>query len=276
MELSGKVAIVTGAAQGLGRAYSLALAQAGAQVVASSRSMGNAVDGEEPDESSLAKTRAISVEMGCPVDVAVCDIGIEKEIKNVVDETVGKYGRVDILINNAATYPAHYAPEFMDPMNYTDEVWHQYFHINVVGPYNFIRAVAPYMKAQKSGSIINVSSAAAFLTKFDPNDTGHEKATARPMLGYGASKAAMARMAHHFAMELSTWNIAVNTICPGTVITGAWRSVPADQIEMARNSGVATDATPEAVGPYILDLAKQTAQGLTGNFLEVKNYPNWL
>ena len=276
MELSGKVAIVTGAAQGLGRAYALALAQAGAHVVASSRSMGNPKPGEKADEASLARTREISVELGCPVDVAVCDIGNEKEIKNVVAETVAKYGRIDILINNAATYPAHYDPKFMDPMNYTDEVWQQYFHINVVGPYNFMRAVAPYMKAQKSGSIINVSSAAAFLTKFDPADTGHEKATARPMLAYGASKAAMARTSHHFAMELADWNIAVNAICPGTVITGAWRSVDTDTIEQARSSGFATEASPEAVGPYIVELAKQDAKGITGNFLEAKNYPNWL
>lgn len=270
MELSGKVALVTGASQGLGRAYALALAKAGAQVVASSRSMGNPAPGQEPGENSLAKTRALSIEMGHPVHVAVCDVGSEEEIGNVVEETIGNFGRIDILVNNAASLALHYPPEFSDPMAYTTEVWQRYFQINVIGPYMLMRAVAPYMKAQRSGSIINISSSAAFLEKLDPDDLAHHN-----QMGYSASKAALARLSVYFATELSRWNIAVNAICPGTVITGAWGVVPADMVEAARNSGVATEASPEAVGPYIVHLAKQSGDGLSGHFLESKNFADW-
>lgn len=270
MILSGKVALVTGASQGLGRAYALALAKAGAHVVASSRTIGNPASGAPAGENSLARTREISIAMGCPVHVAACDVGLEDQINRTVEETVGNFGRLDILINNAATYPAHYDPEFADPMVWNTDIWQKYFAINVIGPYFAIRAAAPYMKAQRAGSIINVSSSAAFLTKLEPDDLAHQR-----MLGYSASKAALARMSVFFATELSTWNIAVNAICPGTVITGAWSAVPPDQVAIARESGTATDASPEAVGPYIVHLAKQTAEGLSGHFLESVHYPNW-
>jgi len=266
MMLSGKVALVTGAAQGLGRAYALALSEAGATVVASSRSMGS----PEPGGATLAETVRLSVEMGCPVHPAVCDVGSEEQINRTVDETIANFGRIDILVNNAGTYPAHYSTVFSDPMVWTTEIWQKYFAINVIGPYMTMRAVAPHMKAQGSGSIINVSSSAGRMRGLEPDDLAHHN-----MMGYAASKAALDQLSDYFATELKPWNIAVNAICPGTVITGAWRSVPADVVEAVRNSGTATEATPEVVAPYILHLATQTASGLSGRILSVADYPNW-
>jgi len=264
-DLSGKVALVTGAAQGLGRAYALALAQAGAKVVASSRSMGAPRPGERPGEATLADTVRISIEMGTPVHAAVCDVGSEEQINRTVDETIGNFGRIDILVNNAATYPAHYSPDFFDPFVWTKEVWLQYFDINVVGPYMLIKAVAPYMKEQRSGSIINISSTAAHR-----DDVAHDG-----LLGYATSKAALIRLSAFFASELAPWGIAVNALCPGTVITGAWRSASPADLEAARKSG-STEATPEAVGPYITHLAKQTAEGLSGQFVQAVKFPDWV
>ena len=269
-ELKGKVAIVTGASQGLGRAYALALAQAGATVIASSRSMGNPAPGEAPGEASLARTVQIGMEMGCPVHAAICDIGSEDQINRTVEEAIGNFGRIDIVVNNAATYPLHFDPKYVDALIWDADIWNRYFSINVLGPYYMMRAVAPTMKAQESGSIVNVSSTSATLMDLAPDDVAHLR-----MLGYATTKAALIRMSNFFAVELSPWNIAVNSICPGTVITGAWGSVPPEQVEMARTSGTATDASPEAVGPYIVHLAKQTSKGLTGRFLETINYPNW-
>lgn len=269
-ELIGKVAIVTGASQGLGRAYALALAQAGATVVASSRSMGNAAPGEAPGEASLARTVQIGTEMGCPVHAAICDVGSEEQISRTVEETIGNFGRIDIVVNNAATYPLHFDPKYVDPLIWDADIWNRYFSINVLGPYFMMRAVAPTMKAQNSGSIVNVSSTSATLMDLTPDDLAHLR-----MMGYATTKSALIRLSNFFAVELSPWNVAVNSICPGTVITGAWGSVPDDQVEAARTSGAATDASPEAVGPYIVHLARQTAQGLTGKFLETVNYPNW-
>lgn len=269
-ELDGKVAIVTGASQGLGRAYAIALAQAGATVVASSRSMGNPAPGSEAGEASLVRTVQIGLEMGCRVHAAICDIGSEEQINRTVEETIGNYGRVDIVVNNAATYPLHFDHKYVDPLIWDADIWNRYFAINVLGPYYMMRAVAPVMKAQKSGSIVNVSSTSATLMDLEPGDVAHLR-----MMGYATTKAALIRLSNYFAVELSPCNIAVNSICPGTVITGAWGSVPADQVEAARTSGTATDASPEAVGAYIVHLAKQTANGLTGQFLETINFPDW-
>ena len=263
-ELSGKVALVTGAAQGLGRAYALALAQAGAKVVASSRSMGAPKPGEAPGEATLAETVRISVEMGTPVYAAICDVGSEEQINRTVDETIGNFGRIDILVNNAATYPAHYPPELFNAFAWTKEVWRQYFDINVIGPYLLIKAVAPYMKEQRSGSIINITS-----TADHRDDLAHDG-----LLGYATSKAALTRLSTFFASELAPWGIAVNALCPGTVITGAWRSVPPEEVEAARKGG-STEATPEAVGPYITHLARQTADGLSGRYVQAVKFPDW-
>jgi NAD(P)-dependent dehydrogenase (short-subunit alcohol dehydrogenase family) len=265
MELSGKVALVTGASQGLGRAYSLALAKAGATVVASARSMGDPKPGEAPDRLTLSETLRLAVEQGSPVHPAICDVGSEDQVNRTVAEAVGKFGRIDILVNNAATYPGHFSPEFGDPFAWTPEIWQRYFAINVIGPYLAIKAAAPHMKAQRSGSIINISSTASYR-----DDAAHDN-----LLGYATSKAALNRLSMFFASELAPWDVAVNAVCPGVVITGAWKSVPEDQIDAARNSGLATDASPEAVGPYILHLAKQTADSLSGQFVEARTFPRW-
>jgi len=260
MELSGKVAFVTGASQGLGRAYSLALAKAGATVVASARSMG-----EETGKLTLARTLRLAADEGLPVHGAICDVGIEDQVNKAIDETVAKFGRIDILVNNAATYPGHFSSDLGNAFSWTTEVWQRYFSINVIGPYFTIRAAAPHMQSQRSGSIINISSGAWFR-----DDVAHDN-----LLGYSVSKAALTRLSIFFASELAPWGIAVNALCPGTVITGAWDSVPADQVEAARNSGFATDATPEAVGAYIVHLATQTAETLSGQYIEARTFPNW-
>ena len=265
MELSGKVAFVTGASQGLGRAYSLALAKAGATVVASARSMGEPKPGEEAGKFTLARTLCLAAEEKLPVHAAICDVGVEEQVNSAISDTVAKFGRLDILVNNAATYPGHFSPEFGDAFAWTKEVWQRYFEINTIGPYFTIRAAAPHMKAQNSGSIINISSAASYR-----DDAAHDN-----LLGYGVSKAALNRLSVFFASELAPWGVAVNAVCPGTVITGAWDSVPADQVEAARNSGFATEATPEAVGPYIVHLATRTAETLSGQYVEARYYPDW-
>lgn len=266
MELAGKVALVTGAAQGLGRAYALALSKAGAHVVASSRSMGNPTDGEAPAPTSLAETGRLAREMGCPVELAVCDVGSEEQINRTVAEVIGNHGRIDILVNNAATYPAHFPAELRDPFVWTTEAWQQYFLINVVGPYLMIRAVADTMKAQRSGSIINISSIADHR-----DDLAHDG-----LLGYSVSKAGLTRLSTFFASELAPWGIAVNALCPGVVITSAWSTVPAERVKAALESGSATEASPEAVGAYIVHLAKMDATQMSGKFVEARNYPNWI
>ena len=101
--LAGKVAVVTGAAQGIGRAYAFALARAGANVIASSRSIGAMTPGDAPAEGSLAQTVALARAEGLPVEGMICDVGDEAQIDRLAKEVMGNHGRIDVIINNAAT-----------------------------------------------------------------------------------------------------------------------------------------------------------------------------
>jgi len=178
--LEGKVAIVTGASAGIGRAYALALAGAGATVVAAARTLGR-TDGGTPEHNSLA------------------------EVAGLVDETATKFDRIDILVNNAGIMARH-RPFEVD----TDE-WDRIMRVNVRGPYLTIRDVAPHMIRQGSGSIVNVTAlAAAFLPKGD---------RAQGSVVYAVSKAALNRLSFYMAEELKPHGIAVNALSPGVVRT---------------------------------------------------------
>ena len=262
MKLSGKVAVVTGAAQGIGRAYVLALAKAGATVIASSRSMGTITPGNAaPPAGSLAETVRLAAAEGLHVEGMICDVGDESQIDRLAKEIIGNHGRIDVIINNAATYPgAHTNPNF-DPLKVTAEDWDLYMRVNVMGPYFMINRLAPFMIAQGAGSIVNVSSSAGLGSTFGtPDHYG--------MMGYAVSKAALNRMSMFFAEEFRQYNIAVNALNPGSVMTAAWRAVPQEMKEASLKSGRTKLATEEAMGGHIVHLAQQTAQTLTGQLLE--------
>lgn len=262
MTLAGKVVVVTGAAQGIGRAYVLALGKAGATVIASSRSMGNAIPGEDaPAPGSLAETVRLAVAEGCRVEGALCDVGDEAQIDRLAKEIIGNHGRIDMIVNNAATYPGAHAHPNFDPLKVTAADWDLYMRVNVLGAYFMINRLAPYMIAQKSGSIVNVTSTAG-------TGSTYGNADHYGMLGYAVSKAALNRMTLYFAEELRQHGIAVNALNPGSVMTAAWRAVPAEMKDAALKSGRAKPATEDAMGAHIVHLARQTAQTLTGQILE--------
>ncbi len=265
MELAGKVAIVTGASQGTGRAYALALAQAGASVVATSRSMGAPAAGEAPGPSSLAETVRLSEEMGCKVMAIACDVGDPDQIIRTVKETVGNFGRIDIVVNNAATYPADQPTVHNDPFGFSPAEWDRYMRVNVIGPYQMIREVAPYMIKQGSGSIINISSGAAKPTTY--GEVAHQG-----MLAYGTTKAALDKLSLWFAAELGRHGIAVNSLYPGAVVTNSWRALTQELKNQMLDTGMAKPPTVEAMGPSIVYLAKQTGAGFTGQVLETDDF----
>jgi 3alpha(or 20beta)-hydroxysteroid dehydrogenase len=135
----------------------------------------------------------------------------------------------------------------------------------VIGPYLIIRAAAPYMIKQGSGSIINISSGAA-----DGSTVG--TAAHYGMLAYGVTKAALNRMTLYFSEELAEHGIAVNALYPGAVMTNSWRAVPPEMREEYVRSGMAKPPTVEVMGPTIVFLAGQTAKGLTGKVLDSDEY----
>jgi NAD(P)-dependent dehydrogenase (short-subunit alcohol dehydrogenase family) len=241
VDLSGKVAIVTGASAGIGRAYALALAGAGATVVAAARRLGGGED-EAPDANTLATVVKASEKLPGRIHAQVCDLELEADVVRLVDQTAVNFGRIDVLVNNAAA------------------LWKfDSLKTNVRGPYVAIRQAAPHMIRQRSGSIINITALVGSLTP---------KSNYPGFLIYGVSKAALNRLSYFMAAELKPYGIAVNCLSPGVVASeSALKSNP--QVAQA---GTHKPATPEVLGPALLYLAQQTAETLTGQMLHTDEF----
>jgi len=258
MALDGKVVIITGASQGIGRAYALAFAAEGAIVVGTARSIGRLEDAG-PGHGNLAEL--VHAAQGLPgrVYAKVCDLEREDHIANLVDETVGTFGRLDVLVNNAGMYP-HY-----ESLDVSTDDWDFNMRVNVRGPYLTMRHAAQQMIRQRSGSIINLTSASANVTP--KGSAGHEG------LGlYGVTKAALNRLSTFMAEELKEYGIAVNAISPGGVLTDTWAQVDPEAFAAAKENGFGKPPTPEVMGPAVLYLAQQTAETMTGQIVHTDTF----
>lgn len=189
-DLSGKVAIITGASRGIGAAIAKAYAQAGAAVVLASRK-----------QSGLdAVAEEIRAEGGEALPIAT-HVGDADAVANLISRTVDTYGRIDILVNNAATNP-HFGPI----LDADDAVWQKIMDVNVLGYARMARAVVPEMRKVGGGKIINMASIAGLKPA--------------PGMGiYSVSKAAVIMLTQNLAMELGSDNIQVNAIAPGFIRT---------------------------------------------------------
>ncbi len=252
MGLEGRVAIVTGASAGIGRAYALALAGAGATVIAAARTLGR-TDGGEPARNSLAEVVQAGAALPGRIYAHVCDVENETELAAITDETATNFGRIDVLVNNAGLMTR------VRPFDVSCDDWDHVMRVNVRAPYLAIRCVAPYMIRQESGSIINISArAAAFIPK---------GSQAQGSVVYAVSKAALDRLSFYMAEELKEHGIAVNALSPGVVRTDT---------ALALNPRAPSDwgkpATPEVLGPALLYLAEQTAGTVTGQVLHTDEF----
>jgi len=189
-ELDGQIAIVTGASHGIGRAIASSFAGAGARVALAAR--------KTEDLEALAREIAQS---GGDAIAVRCHMGNEQDVKLLVERVIERYGRIDIVVNNAATCPT-YGP-FVDT---TLEVWDKIMSVNLRGPFLLSTMAAQGMKERGRGRIINISSNEAL----DPN----------PNLGaYSISKAALVSMTKVMARDLGKYGIQVNCITPGLIKT---------------------------------------------------------
>ncbi|OPH54797.1 short-chain dehydrogenase [Paenibacillus ferrarius] len=189
IDLSGKVAVVTGAGRGIGREIALTLAQEGVITVIT-----------DIQEDLLAAVGSEFALNGYPGSQYLCDVRSAAQIQQVIDQIVEKYGRIDILVNNAGI--AGGAP--IDVL--AEEVWDLNFDINLKGTFLMCKAVAPVMKRQKSGRIINAASFAAIVPSYGS-------------AAYASSKAGVEQFTRVLAGELGPWNIAVNCYAPGMIPT---------------------------------------------------------
>lgn len=199
--LEGKVILVSGASKRLGRCYALALARAGAQVVALARTLG----GETAEMGTLREVEQTAQSAGLKVSAYCCDIRDEDTLKRAVWDAADKYGGIDGVVNNAVAYSTAMQCRGLD-----HDTWSEAFDVNVRAPYVLIDTVGPILKERGGGSIINITSLAA-------GATGKGGGAHKGLLLYGLTKAALNRMTTWYAAELSEHNIAVNAISPGDV-----------------------------------------------------------
>jgi NAD(P)-dependent dehydrogenase (short-subunit alcohol dehydrogenase family) len=190
-DLQDHVAIVTGGGTGIGRAISEALALSGAHVVICSRKMEHLEPVEKKIEELGRQSLAIS-----------CDVRKEEQVKEVVEQTAKKFGRLDILVNNAGA-------SFVCPVEDVSlNGWNAIFGINATGTFLFSKYGCQEMKKQDKGVIINIASIAG-------------RDGAPMMAAYGAAKAAVINFTKALAVEFAQYNIRVNCIAPGMIITEA-------------------------------------------------------
>ena len=241
--LDGKVALVTGASRGIGRAIALRLAQAGAQVVVCSRKLESVQSVAAEIESAGGKALAVQAHVGRTDDVTA-----------LVARVVEAFGRVDVVVNNAATNP-HFGPL----LTADDGQWMKIFDTNVMGAVRVCRAVAPHMEKQGGGKIINLTSIAGL----------------RPSPGmgvYGVSKAAIIMLTQTLAMELGRANIQVNAIAPGVIKTHfsevLWQTPQIAEPILSRTP-LGKFGEPEDVAGLALFLASPASNFVTGGVFVV-------
>ena len=243
-DFTDKVALVTGGSRGIGRAIAGMLADAGAKVAVHYNS--NIAAGEET-LAALAGEGHLLVQ---------AEMGTVAQLERMVEEVVGWFGRIDILINNAGIYEDHpIAPSSFDDWQ---TAWHNIIGVNLIGVANLTYLVAQEMMKTGGGRVVNVSSRGAF--------RGEPTAPA-----YGASKAGLNAMGQSLAKALAPHNIYVHTVAPGFVETDMADSIlssPQGE-EIRAQSPLNRVATPEEVARTVLFCASEGTEFLTGCIVDV-------
>ncbi len=239
--LEGRVGIVTGGAQGIGRGLCLALAASGATVV-----VGTRPGGTSPEEVLAAITEA-----GGQCTAIAADVSESEQAEALVAQTRSVYGRVDILVNNAGAHQDALLLEM------TPEAWDRVFATNVRGTFNCTRAVAPHMIEQRSGAIINISSITA-----DQCNVGASN--------YVASKGAINSFTRAAAVELARFGVRINAVAPGVVETRMMTRVLDRARETLRKRiPLGRFADPEEIANVVVFLASDRASYITGEVIHV-------
>ena len=252
MKLNGNVAIITGAAQGIGREYALRFAREGATVVIADlrEEQARAV----ADEICAAGGKALAIR---------ADVTSEDQMKAVAERAVAQSGRVDTLINNAAIYYD------LEPGNQSIEYGRKVLDVNLFGVLIASRAVFPYMKQRSRGSIINIASTAAYPFQVP---SGGDLETI-PIVYYGLSKSGVIFLTKEMAYQVGRYNIRVNAIAPGLTLSEAsLRLVPEPFVSFIRSqSSLDRENQPVDLTGTAVFLASEDSASITGQTLIVDN-----
>ncbi len=241
MDLEGKIALVTGGSLGIGTAISLDLAKNGADVALTYR---------RHEEEAKAIAEQIKA-MGRKAKECKIDVSNFGDVQNLVNQIQEEFGRLDILVNNAG-------------MNWdgvvwkmTEEQWDAVINVDLKGTFNFIRAVAPIFKDQKSGKIVNVTSINAMRGRFGQSN-------------YTAAKAGTIGLTKTVAKELGRSKVNVNAVAPGLIETDMIKSMP-EEFKQKSQAETVFDCLgqPEDIAYLVTFLCSEKAKHITGEVIKV-------
>lgn len=243
MRFDGHVVLVTGAAKGIGLRIGRAFGREGARVAA--------LDIDAPGADALAREL---VAEGREALALKADVTAAPEVRQAVDAVLGRWGRIDVLVNNAGGFSVIRRTE-----DIPDDEWEAIFRFNVTSAFLCAKAILPQMKRQRSGAIVNLSSVAG--------RAGAVTVTSH----YAAAKAALLGFTRHLAREVARDGIRVNAVAPGTVATERFRALrsPEETRRMAESVPLGRVAEPEEIAEVVLFLASDAARYVTGATLDV-------
>jgi len=244
--LNGKVAIITGAASGIGRATAILFGGEGAKLVLA-----------DADEEGLKETLELVRREGGEAITKRTNVSIEEEVKELIDSALGTYSQIDILCNNAGI-----TGQIANLEEQTGDDWYKVYGVNVLGAVFATKHVAKHMQERKSGAIVNTASVAGIRSGAGGN-------------AYSASKAALINFTQTAACDLGGFNVRVNAVCPGLIETAMTKPV----FDLARVRGkfdklgsrceLRRYGRPEEVAHAILFLASDESSYITGQALPV-------
>ena len=241
MTLEGKVAVITGASRGIGRAIAEVLAQRGADVVC----------GDKLEEQAHATAAAIAAATGRRTSGCRVDVADSQSAQEFMDYAVANFGRVDILVNNAGITRDNLI------MRISEQDWNAVIDVNLKGAFNCCKAVIRTMMKQRYGRIINISSVAGI--------AGNAGQT-----NYAASKAGLIGFSKSLAKEVGSRNVTVNVVAPGFVLTALTQDLPQELKEAAlKLTPLGRWAKPEEIAYAVAFLASDEAAFITGQVLSV-------
>jgi 3-oxoacyl-[acyl-carrier protein] reductase len=242
VDLSGKVAIVTGSSRGIGRAIALALAKDGANIVV------NAV-------SKITKAREVAEEiesMGREALVIVADVSKKEHVESMVEQTLKRFGKIDILVNNAGV-----VGPTVPIQELSEEDWERVISVDLKGTFLCCRAVIPHMIRQRSGKIVNISSIAG--------KEGNANMTA-----YCAAKAGIIGLTKALAEEVAKYGIRVNCVCPALIETELVERMDTKQTEYLKSKiPLGRLGKPEEVAELVKFLVSDASDFITGQAINI-------
>ncbi len=240
LKVKDRVAIITGSGQGIGKAIAFALAREGAKVTVTD------ISGKEVDTAKEIKA------LGKEALPLKLDVTNYLEAQNVAKKVYESFGRIDILVNNAGIYP------FKSFEDMEEKDWDRVIQINLKGTFNCTKAVLPYMKEQRYGRIINISSIAGTFVGF--SNLSH----------YCASKAGIMGFTRGVALEVAKYGICVNAVAPGPIETPGTQVMSEEAVEVIKRAmPIGRWGKPEEVASVVVFLASEDSSLITGQIVVV-------